>query len=244
MGNTPLLTQVVVGAQRSYVHRFAFFGVFLLVFFVTFSLLLALDLVPNAVSLSPDARANKEPMTKDVGFVGASPLVENASIRPLLSADVSDAGILARLKGEYPELIEIPAIRLKAQVDNPNSTDVEVLDEALLSGAVRYPTSAKLGVSGNVVLFGHSSYLPIVQNQAFKAFNGIQNLKVGDEIIVYSDTKAYVYAVEEVGEADAEADAIPLSVAGQKLTLSTCDSFGAKTDRFIVIADLVETRPI
>jgi LPXTG-site transpeptidase (sortase) family protein len=245
---------MIIAAERSYARRLAYFGVFLLAFFITFSLLLAADLVPNAVSLHPDEEATLiagvrgaftiEPKKEEMGGLSASPLIEPESPRPLLSADVSDASVLSRRKGEQPVSIEIPRVGIKATVDNPTSTDVAVLDEALLTGVVRYPTSAKLGTTGNVVIFGHSSYLPVVHNKAFKAFNGIQNLKKGDEIVVYSETKAYIYAVEEVGEADASADAIPLSVSGEKLTLSTCDSFGAKTDRFIVIADLVETRSI
>lgn len=254
MASPSFFTQVVVAAQRSYNRRWAYFSVFLVTFFITFSLLLGVDLVPNTVSLHPEEESAliagaqgafvEEEKKEEPATLSASPLVEPESARPLLSADVSDASVLARLRGEEPTSIEIPSVGIKAEVHNPNSTDIAVLDEALLSGTVRYPTSAKLGTSGNVVIFGHSSYLPIVRNQAFKAFNGIQNLKKGDEIIVYSGTKAYVYAVEEVGEADASADAIPLAVRGQKLTLSTCDSFGAKSDRFIVIADLVETRAI
>lgn len=256
MHRASLLTKTIIAFQKASTRRYAYTFVFIFVFLTTFSLLLAADLVPNAVSLSPSETPSlvkattatvpeENAKTEEVSrLLEASPLVEPASVRPLLSADVSDAGVLNRLKGEYPVQIEIKALGLTAPVDNPTSTDVESLDEALLSSAVRYPTSAKLGTSGNVVLFAHSSYLPVVHNKAFKMFNGIQNLSIGDEITVYSENRAYIYAVEEVGEADASSDAIPLSVAGQKLTLSTCDSFGAKTARFIVVATLVETRPI
>ena len=57
---------------------------------------------------------------------------------------------------ELPIKIEIPKINLSAVVVNPTITTVAVLDKELLKGAVRYPTSAKLGEDGNVVLFGHS----------------------------------------------------------------------------------------
>ncbi|MEK7179754.1 MAG: sortase, partial [Patescibacteria group bacterium] len=85
---------------------------------------------------------------------------------------------------ELPIKIEIPKINLSAVVVNPTITTVAVLDKELLKGAVRYPTSAKLGEDGNVVLFGHSSYLPVVGNQAYKTFNEIQKLAVGDSITV------------------------------------------------------------
>ena len=151
---------------------------------------------------------------------------------------------LVKDEGELPKRIEIPAIGLKVNISNPTTTDIATLDKYLLSGAVRYPTSAKVGAAGNAVLFGHSSYLPVVSNRNFRAFNGIQKLSKGDTITVYGEDKAYTYEVETVVESDAESGAIPLNVEGAKLTLATCDSFGEKTDRFIVTAVLVDSRVI
>ena len=140
--------------------------------------------------------------------------------------------------------IEIAAINLSATIANPMTTNITVLNTDLLSGAVRYPTSAKLGEEGNVVLFGHSSYLPIVGNQAYKTFNGIQKLAAGDIVIVSSSDTAYSYRVKSVTKENANNNsAIPLSVAGKTLTLVTCNSFGAKEDRFVVTADFVESHP-
>ena len=145
---------------------------------------------------------------------------------------------------ELPTKIEIPKINLSAVVVNPTITTVAVLDKELLKGAVRYPTSAKLGEDGNVVLFGHSSYLPVVGNQAYKTFNEIQKLVVGDSITVYSSDTAYTYRVRSVVKEVANGNtAVPLSVAGKILTLVTCNSFGAKEDRFVVTAELVESHP-
>jgi LPXTG-site transpeptidase (sortase) family protein len=118
------------------------------------------------------------------------------------------------------------------------------LDGDLLTGAVHYPTSAELGEDGNVVLFGHSSYLPIVKNQAYKTFDGIQKLAVGDLVTVYSSTTAYTYAVRTVAKESANDAIIPLTVDGRVLTLSTCNSFGEKTDRFVVTADFVGSEAI
>lgn len=144
---------------------------------------------------------------------------------------------------ELPTKVTIPAINLSVTVSNPDTTNVEKLDEALLTGAVRYPTSAKVGGDGNVIIFGHSSYLPVVHNQSFKAFNNIQKLTHGDRILVSGTDYTYVYEVDNVRQADAGSDAIPLTVTGKVLTLATCDSFGKSTDRFIVTAHFVESYP-
>lgn len=145
---------------------------------------------------------------------------------------------------ELPVKIEISSIEISTNIVNPTSLDIAALDKELLKGAVRYPTSVRLGESGNVVVFGHSSYLPVVHNKAYKTFNGIQKLVIGDTITVYSSTTAYTYRVQSVSKESADANSgIPLAVIGKVLTLVTCDSFGAKTDRFVVVADFVESHP-
>ena len=147
---------------------------------------------------------------------------------------------------EKPVRVVAQKINLDATIVNPSSTDVAALDQELTRGAVRYPTSALLGEKGTVLLFGHSSYLPIVYHQYYKTFNGIQNLKTGDIISVYSDTKEYRYSVTGVRVADAsDADEsiIELPNDAPHLTLVTCDSFATKSNRFVVTADFVEAHP-
>lgn len=179
-----------------------------------------------AVTVALAAALDLLPETKDASLAASAALV----------ADTAEAP-------ELPTMIRIPALDRELPIANPVSTDVAVLDKALLSGTVRYPTSAKLGQDGNVIVFGHSSHLPVVRNSMFKAFNDIETLEEGDEIIVVGSGYEYVYAVESVEKANAEADAIPLKVSGKKLTLATCDSFGTKSGRFIVTASFKGARP-
>ena len=141
---------------------------------------------------------------------------------------------------EEPVRIVAPAIGMDNTVLNPASTDIEVLDAALLKGAVRSPASALLGAEGTVLIFGHSSYLPIVRNQNYKVFNNIKKLKAGDTVSVWSATAEYRYTVMSVTTDTADADQIlwvPLPAEGTHLMLVTCDSFGKKSNRFIVTAD-------
>lgn len=185
---------------------------FLSIFLLCFLVLGAVDALPNPVqTTAPDSAPNPSAKAIEV----ASP--------------------------EDPTRIVAASINLDAAVANPASTDAAVLDALLLKGAVRYPTSAQLGVDGNVVIFGHSSYLPIVHNQAYKTFDGIQTLKVGATVSIYSATAEYRYRVVGVKIANATQDVIDLSAEGKHLTLVTCDSFTKKTDRFVVTADFVGT---
>ena len=206
--------QFIRALLRVWQHKIGFAAVALLVFSVSVGTLASLDLLP-------------EPATKTV--VTSSKNTVIATSTPAAP--------------ELPLRIEIPSIKLAASNANPDTTEVAKLDAALEEGAVRYPTSAKLGTEGNVIVFGHSSYLPIVNNKAYKAFNEIQNLSKDDRINVIGETTTFVYAVESVRSADAGKDGIPLTVTGSVLTLATCDSFGTPSDRFIVTARLVESYP-
>jgi LPXTG-site transpeptidase (sortase) family protein len=211
-----LAVRVILAAKEAYARKWSFLAVFLFLFFGSVFVLASLDLLPEA---------------------SATPSVAVAS------TTVTAAPVLVSTP-ELPVKIEIPSIKLAVTISNPTSTNTEVLDHDLLLGAVRYPTSAKLGEQGNVLLFGHSSYLPIVRNQAYKAFNDIQKLHEGDTVTVYSSGTAYSYRVTSFMKQSAQDAVIPLDVKGNLLTLSTCDSFGAKTDRFVVTAEFVESHPI
>lgn len=202
-------------------RKWGFLGIVALIFMGSVAALRAYDLLPEI-----PAQSISSARTLDADTI---------ALASQLTADVV----------EDPVRIEIPSLNLKATIANPVSTQVELLDRELLSGAVRYPTSARLGQTGNVVLFGHSSYLPVVGNPAYKTFNGIQKLIAGDAVIIYSSGTAYTYRVRSMLKESAAADAgINLAVTGRVLTLATCNSFGKKSDRFVVTADFVESHPI
>lgn len=220
-GLIELTVRLILAGKRAYERKWNFLGVFVVVFLASIAALGGLDLLPEVSSASAEVA------------VATNPTVSSSAgkSKPVVTA-------------ELPTKIEIGTIGLTATVVNPTTIDIAALDAELLKGAVRYPTSAKLGETGNVVLFGHSSYLPVVNNQAYKTFNGIQKLVVGDVITVSSSGTAYTYRVRNVVKENAnDNSAIPLSIIGKMLTLVTCNSFGAKEDRFVVTADFVESHP-
>jgi len=208
--------RIIRASKRAYARKWIFLGLFAFVFLGSIVILGRLDLLPS---------------TKSDLVLG------------LPSVATATANTTTSIVPELPIKIVIPAIGLSATIANPTTTDAVILDRNLLKGAVRYPTSSRLGETGNVVLFGHSSYLPIVGNQAYKTFNGIQKLSVGDAITIFSSSAAYAYQVRSVAKESANDAVITLSVTGKVLTLATCNSFAEKTDRFVVVADFVESHP-
>jgi LPXTG-site transpeptidase (sortase) family protein len=145
---------------------------------------------------------------------------------------------------EEPVSLSIPSLDRVVTVLNPETRDIVELDRELLKGVVRHPDSALLGEEGNVVILGHSSYLPNVMNKNFQALNGVQKMKWGDIITLESDGTEYTYRVEKVYQAKASGVTIPTEVTGKRLTLVTCNSFGAKEDRFIVEAKLLSEKAL
>jgi LPXTG-site transpeptidase (sortase) family protein len=192
----------------------AFSATFLVFFFIAFAFLTAVGVTPNPLPATTDPSTSSGQATQQV-----------ATDNP-----------------EAPVRVVAKDVGLDVTVVNPTTTDVDQLDNELTKGAVHYPTSAQLGVNGTVLLFGHSSYLPVVYHQYYKTFDGIQNLKTGQIVSVYSGTTEYRYAVTGVRVADSTDESdnqIPLYSDNKYLTLVTCDSFAAKSNRFIVTATYV-----
>ncbi|MBI4079773.1 sortase [Candidatus Kaiserbacteria bacterium] len=140
-----------------------------------------------------------------------------------------------------PERMVIPEINMDLPVQNSESRDIDVLYEELKSGPIRYVDSAQLGEEGNVLIFGHSSRLPVVKNQMYKAFNRVSELKRGDTIRISGGGREYLYSVVSVEQMDIEDPTSVISLAreGKHLTLVTCDTLTGKTARFVLTADFV-----
>lgn len=153
----------------------------------------------------------------------------------------SSSSRIEREPAILPERIVIPEIGMDLPVQNIESRDIEVLYDELKSGPIRYVDSARLGEKGNVLIFGHSSRLPIVKNQMYKAFNRISELERGDVIRVSGGGREYLYSVVAVEPMDIKdpTSVISLTKDAKRLTLVTCDTQTGKTARFVLTADFI-----
>jgi LPXTG-site transpeptidase (sortase) family protein len=190
-------------------RAFAFLITFAICFGLTYAFLAAVDSLPNP----PEGEALE------------------ATHEPEQAPDTTSP--------ELPVRVVQKDIGLDSKVLNPTSTDIDTLNKAVDEAAMRWPTSGRLGENGTVLLFGHSSHLPIVRNQAYKTFNSIEKLKKGQIVSVYSRAVEYRYSVTGVRLADATEDVVELPSDKKYLILVTCDNFGVKSDRYIVTADYV-----
>ena len=206
----------------------AFFGVFFVVMVIGYGFLTIIDFLPE----EPEAASVTTEIEKTIDIKEEIP--ENETL-----ATTNSFG------DPFPNTITIDDLNRTITVLNPNSRSLSDLDEALLKGVVRHPDSANLNdPNGNILILGHSSYLTNVFNRNFQAFNGIQNLVWGDIITLRSRDTEYTYRVDRVYQDKASNITIPTKSNQPKLTLATCNTFGAKEDRFIVEASLVSKKAL
>lgn len=209
--------------DKKYVFVLTFSGVFL----ATFLLLYFAGLVPSELSS------------------GGNNVLDNLKLQTIesVSKPAPVDQVPTKIIGEKPIHITVPNVDIDINVEGPKTTDVAVLNEYLTRGAVHYPGSADLG-AGNVFIFGHSSNWAVVHNKAYKALNGIDKLVKGDLIYVDSDSHRFVYEVLNVRRASADEAFVDLSSTKNMLTLSTCDVFGEKQNRFVAEAVFSKKIPL
>lgn len=208
-----------------------FLAMTIVLFFLSLSAADSIGLVPNYIdgtapeSLSSDADASNS--------------IALSNLPELGTADQAAAATSSAVYA-LPSRLLIPAIGLDLSIQNPGTRDIQTLDDLLQKGPARYVDSAKLGEAGTMIIFAHSSHLPIVHNPMFKAFNRIPELKAGDMITIEGGGKQYLYAVASVTKADASDTKIDTAPSlGTRLVLVTCDTLTGKSARFVLDASFI-----
>jgi LPXTG-site transpeptidase (sortase) family protein len=224
-------------------NELRFIGYFFLVFLCTAGLLAAFGLLPNELEESSNGdtltqavvnSALKAPQEQQVSPTNPKPVLT----RPQTGTIKSTQKVI--VAGNPTRLI-IPAIGLDTTVYTPKNTDVDTLDHDLTKGPVYYPGSGT-PAGGNMFIFGHSTGYKVVINKAYKVFNDLHLLTKGDTISVVSNGNTFIYKVKSVSKVNKDETLVKFDTDAHLLTLSTCNSFGAKTDRYVVVADYVGVR--
>ncbi len=152
-----------------------------------------------------------------------------------------------------PDRIIIPAIKLDAPAVPAKLKDIEYQGKPYqqwvapdLFAAGWLVTSATLGVPGNTVFSGHN-------NLYGEVFGHLQDLKVGDLILVYSGARefAYVIVLKMILPERFEPLAVRLTNAewiqpsrDERLTLVTCWPYESNTHRLFIVATPVSLNQI
>lgn len=215
---SPTISRTISNHGVIWSNRYTYTAVAAGVAFIAYILLFFVGFVPSEFRYDP-----------------ADNLTNNQQDNTQASATVDDLSTAAPT-GEQPQRITIDKIGVNSTIKNPVSTNPSTLNNYLAEGAVRWPTSGDPGY-GNLFLFGHSTSHQTVFNQAYKTFNRLEELEEGDIISVETISGTYRYSVIDVEFRKDSSAYIPFDSGKNMLTLSTCNSFGAKEDRIIVRAE-------
>ncbi len=149
--------------------------------------------------------------------------------------------------------IVIPRIGVVAPINNiyEDNDDYErikfgkafELNKYLQSWILRYPMTGHPGKNGNMVLFGHSSYLKSDKIGRYKTiFTSIPLLQAGDKIWVYTKTsdkvdfKHYEYIVHQSYQTSASDVSVLNQTKRAEMTLIGCTPIGTADARWAVKA--------
>jgi LPXTG-site transpeptidase (sortase) family protein len=225
--------QIIIAEVMS--NKLRFLAAFFCIFTFSYGILYAVDFYPEPKT-TPSTPI-EAPTSESVS------VVEEPEIAPVTEEVASSSEVVASVD-TLPNSLFIPSLKRTVDVLNPAANSVAALDAALLKGVIRHPDSATFGEEGNMLILGHSSYLPTVHNKNFQALNGIQNLKWGDTIVLSSNDTEYTYKVEKSYKAKATGFTVPVAGKGKKLMLVTCNNFATADDRYIVEATLQSTKKL
>lgn len=192
-----------------------------------------LGLVPTEVS-----EFNQQVKHQISKITSLSRLTYERPERPILP-NPSDESLGTGEIGEAPKNIRIDSVDIDVDISTPEEVSVQTLDAALQEGVVHYPGSGGIGGDRRMFLFGHSSRLAAVINDSYRAFNGLDDVEKGDDIVITDEAgNEVVYEVTSVEIADASERLVSLESGIGKLTLSTCTTFGTRENRVVVEAEI------
>lgn len=173
------------------------------------------------------------------------PAAAPASSSAALAAPLAVAAALRTERDDSPaQRIRIPFLKVDAQVVpvpfDGRTWDVnEIAAEVAWLGGTSQP-----GLGGNTVLAGHITAREI-GNGPFRYLNW---LSPGEEILVYTGQKVYIYTVREFRIVEARDGAVTAATENPQLTLVTCSVWNEQAESYVkrrvVYADLVKVMPI
>ncbi|MEE8356514.1 MAG: class D sortase [Anaerolineales bacterium] len=138
--------------------------------------------------------------------------------------------------GEIPIPTQGPQHAIRLQIPKINQ-DVPVVEgdgwEQLKKGVGHHINSANPGEAGNVVLSAHND----IHGEIFR---DLDQLDIGDLVILFSERQSYTYVVEDVLIVEPTQVEFLESTGASKTTLISCYPYLIDNKRIVVIANLLE----
>ena len=163
--------------------------------------------------LPPDAQGNTRPNDAEIP-AHLQPMVQSLANIPIPTA-APDQAIR----------IQIPAINIDAPIVQGDGW------EQLKKGVGQNVSSVNPGQNGNVILSAHND----VYGELFRF---LDKLKPGDQVILYSQQRQYVYVVDRTAIVEPTAVEVMASTGSPTITLISCYPYLIDKQRIVVFARL------
>ena len=161
----------------------------------------------------PDAQGNTRPNIEEIP-AHLQPMVQSLANLPVPTA-APDQAIR----------IQIPAIEIDAPVVQGDGW------EQLKKGVGQNVGSANPGQNGNIVLSAHND----VYGELFRY---LDKLKPGDQVVLYTQQRQYVYVVDRTAVVEPTAVEVMASTGSPTVTLISCYPYLVDKQRIVVFAQL------
>jgi sortase A len=146
-------------------------------------------------------------------------------LRPLVQAQMAIQAPTPSPK--HAARINIPAIEVNARIVQGDGW------EDLKQGVGQHIGTPNPGETGNIVLSAH--------NDVFgELFRDLDKLKAGDEVILYTEQKAYTYVVRQTQVVEPTAVEVMAATREAVITLISCYPYLVDDKRIVVTAYLIE----
>ncbi len=162
----------------------------------------------------PDAQGNTRPNDAEIP-AHLLPIMQSLANLPIPTPGPDQAN-----------RIEIPAIKIDAPVVQGDGW------EQLKKGVAQHIGSADPGQSGNVVLSAHDDVYG-------ELFRNLDQLKPGDQVILYTEQHQYVYIVDRTEIVEPTAVEVMASTGAPTVTLISCYPYLVDKQRIVVFARLL-----
>ena len=130
----------------------------------------------------------------------------------------------------------IPKLSIDAPViPDVDGADKEAYFKALEDGVAHFQGTAKPGEGSNIFIFGHSSFYWWKPGDYKEIFRHLEEVKIGDEIVLWYNQKEYQYRVSETKVVEPDQVDVLAPTANEQVSLMTCVPVGTTKLRLVVI---------
>src|SRR5437764_10277206 len=172
------------------------------------------------------------PIEKLIDWSNTLSDLQHNKIQGQLANEFAGLHGLALREGDPLTRIEIPAIGVDTIVVQGTSPS------ALRAGAGHYPNTPLPGQRGNVAIAGHRTTYG-------RPFNRIDEMKVGDSVILTTPVGRYTYIVSRPPWITNPFDwSVVANTKDPELTLTACHPKGSANQRIIIRAKLTKSEPV